>query len=139
MEKQTVYRRTSLERIQSPEQLNDYLRVTNPAVWVLMGAVIILLAGFIIWGSFTYIGSFVDGSGRVESGTMTILFSDEKTARNVKEGMTVKTGDTESTIRNVGYGKDGKLFATADSSLNDGVYEVQVCYRQSQIMKLLFN
>ena len=40
-----IYREKSLERIASPEELNDYLHVTNPAVWLIMAAVIILLAG----------------------------------------------------------------------------------------------
>ena len=40
-----IYREKSLERIASPEELNDYLHVTNPAVRLIMAAVIILLAG----------------------------------------------------------------------------------------------
>ena len=53
MEKSKVFRQTSMDRIQSPEQLNDYLRVTDPSVWVLLAAVIVLLAGVLVWGSFT--------------------------------------------------------------------------------------
>ena len=33
MENKSVYRQSSLDRIQSPEQLNCYLRVTNPSAW----------------------------------------------------------------------------------------------------------
>ena len=46
-----VFRKKSLEQISSPEQLNDYLRVTNPAVWLLLTAVILLLVGVLIWSS----------------------------------------------------------------------------------------
>ena len=34
-EKKQVYREKSLERMSSPEQLNDYLKVTKPMVWAL--------------------------------------------------------------------------------------------------------
>ena len=36
-------------RISSPEQLTDYLRVTNPGIWVVLAAVILLLAGVLAW------------------------------------------------------------------------------------------
>ena len=50
--KTSLFREKSLEAIESPESLNDYLRVTSPGVWLVMGAVIALLAGLIIWGIF---------------------------------------------------------------------------------------
>ena len=139
MEKKSVFRKKSLDRIQSPEQLNEYLRVTNPTVWVLLAAVIVLLAGTLIWGSFTYIGSFVNGTASVENGVMTIAFEEESMAKNVEAGMTVAVGDTKATISSVGYGPDGRLFAIAETGLADGIYQAQISYKQTQIMKLLFN
>ena len=139
MEKKSVFREKSLDRIQSPEQLNDYLRVTNPTVWVLLAAVIVLLAGVLVWGSFTYIGSFAEGSARVENGVMTIAFEDDSMAKNVTAGMTAAVGDAKATISSVGYDMDGRIFAIAETGLADGVYQVRVSYKQTQIMKLLFN
>ncbi len=46
---QIVFRRKTLDRIASPEQLTDYLRVTNPGIWVILAAVILLLAGVLAW------------------------------------------------------------------------------------------
>ena len=46
---QTVFRKKTLDRISSPEQLTDYLRVTNPGIWVILAAVILLLAGVFAW------------------------------------------------------------------------------------------
>ena len=46
---QTVFRKKTLDRISSPEQLTDYLRVTNPGIWVVLAAVILLLAGVLAW------------------------------------------------------------------------------------------
>lgn len=42
----------SLNRVKSPEDLNDYIRVANPGVWLVLVAVVILLAGVCIWGFF---------------------------------------------------------------------------------------
>ena len=136
---QQIYREKNIERISSPEQLNDYLKVTKPAVWAVMAAVIILLAGFFIWGSFTYIGSSVKGTAEVKDGMMTICFEDAGFARNVQEGMSVTVGETKSTIIDVGYDRDGSVFAQAQTSLDDGIYEANVMYKQTQVLSLLFS
>ena len=41
--KQSIFREKSIERIESPEKLNDYLRVTSPAVWIVLAAMIQLI------------------------------------------------------------------------------------------------
>ena len=45
---ETIYRKKSLERITSPEALSDYLHVTSPTVWLILGAIILLLAGILV-------------------------------------------------------------------------------------------
>lgn len=139
MGQSTVYRKTSMERIQSPEQLNDYLRVTNPSVWVVLAAVVLILAGMLVWGSFAYIDSFVAGIAEVKDGVMTVTFEDEAAAKNVKSGMNVTVGDTASPIIGVGRASDGRLFAQAETALADGTYQATVSYRQTQVLQLLFN
>ena len=139
MEDTGLFRKTSMDRIRSPEQLNDYLRVTNPAVWVLLAALLLLLAGLTVWASFTYVGSFADGSAQVSQGVMTIRFEDESTAKNVEPGMTVQSGEVTATVSSVGEDRYGDLFALAETTLADGSYQVRVCYKQTQILKLLFN
>ena len=44
-----LFRKKSLDRISSPEQLNDYIRVTTPTVWLVLLALVILLAGMLLW------------------------------------------------------------------------------------------
>ena len=48
--KTNIFREKSLERIESPEKLNDYLRVTSAGVWIVLTTVILLLIGVCIWG-----------------------------------------------------------------------------------------
>ena len=47
-----LFRERSLEAIESPEKLNDYLRVTSPGVWLILSACIVLLLGFVLWSIF---------------------------------------------------------------------------------------
>ncbi len=135
----SLFRKSSVDQIRSPEQLNDYLKVTNPAVWGLLAAVIILLAGMLIWASLTYIGSYADGTAQVENGVMTVRFEDPQQAKNVEVGMTVKVGDVSATVFSVGQDSYGGYFALADTTLSDGSYKARVSYKQTQIIKLLFN
>ena len=46
-----LFRKKSLERISSPEQLHDYMRVTSPRLWMLLSAIAVFLAGFIVYVS----------------------------------------------------------------------------------------
>lgn len=49
---QSVFRKESLERVNSPEQLDEYIRVARPSVWLVVGALALLLLGFGIWHMF---------------------------------------------------------------------------------------
>lgn len=49
MDKNSLFRKSSVDRISSPEQLSDYLKVTNPAGWIILAAVALLLIGFFVW------------------------------------------------------------------------------------------
>jgi len=134
-----IFRKESLDHISSPEQLNDYLRVTNPAVWLVLTAVILLLAGMLLWASVASIDSFASGTGQVQDGTMRIMFEDAQIAKSVQTGMTVTAGDVSAQVSSIGYTDDGEMFALAPTSLADGTYSVQVVYRKTQVLSLLFN
>ena len=42
-----LFRKSSIDRVSSPEQLNSYIRVSNPGVWLVLAAVVLLLtAGY---------------------------------------------------------------------------------------------
>ena len=77
MEEGQLFRKKSLDSISAPEQLNDYIRVITPTVWIALAAVVILLAGAVVWGIF----------GRLETVT--------KTKATVHDGLAVcyVTGD----------------------------------------------
>jgi hypothetical protein len=49
-EKREVFRKSTLERISSPEKLNEYIRVSRPSVWIILGAIAVILAAAVFWG-----------------------------------------------------------------------------------------
>ena len=52
MEERSIFRKKSLERVTSPEQLNDYIKVTTPSVWIILAATLILIIGVLVWAAF---------------------------------------------------------------------------------------
>ncbi len=44
-----IFRKKSLDRAKSPEELNDYIRVTTPSVWIILLATVILLISMLAW------------------------------------------------------------------------------------------
>lgn len=87
-----LFREKSLERISSPEELNDYVRVANPGVWLLLSGIVILLAGFIVWGIFGSVETTVPGVCVTEKGISTCYVSEEDAAR-IKQGMKITIED----------------------------------------------
>lgn len=54
-----LFRQKSIDRISSPEQLRDYMRVTSPRLWLLLAAIMALLIGFLIYASTTQMESTI--------------------------------------------------------------------------------
>lgn len=55
----SLFRAKNMERIESPESMNDYLQVTSPGVWLVLLTIIVFLIGACIWGIFGHIDSTV--------------------------------------------------------------------------------
>ena len=72
----SVFRQKSMVRITSPEQMNDYIRVSNPSVWMLLAAVIVLLIGVCVWGAFGHLDTVVQTGGVCEDGRLTVYLSE---------------------------------------------------------------
>ena len=138
-EREVLFRKKSVDRLSSPEQLDDYLHVTTPAMWAVLAAAILLLAGLLLWSRFAVIESFAAGTASVEKGILTVTFDDPESADRVEPGMMVTIGDAQVAIASVGTDSEGNRIATANAIMPDGVYEARVGYRQTQMIRILFN
>ena len=62
----SIFRQKSIDRVSSPEQLNDYIRVTTPTVWLVLLALVILLLGILAWSVFGTVQG-VDANGTAQA------------------------------------------------------------------------
>lgn len=147
MEKQQVFREKSLERISSPEQLHDYMRVTSPKLWMILTAVIVLIGGFIVAAcTFTLENSLnvqvVVTEGKDE--TPSIVFSlplNEKESIDV--GMEVRfgsyTGQIDSLYQDA-QNVNAKVVLEKDSETPAaGTYDGQVVIEKVTPISFLLN
>lgn len=58
-----IFRKVALERLSSPEQLDQLVQVTNPRGWLALAAVGTLLAGALAWGIWGSIPTEATGEG----------------------------------------------------------------------------
>ena len=104
---QSIFREKSIERLESPEKLNDYLRVTSPGVWLVLATVIVLLAGVCIWGFFGRINATVPAAVVAEKGEQSVCL--------------VPASALEGVVKNREVRIDGKKFVLEPSVLEPEV------------------
>jgi HlyD family secretion protein len=63
MDATKVFRKVALERMSSPEQLDQLLRVTTPKTWLALLALIAFLGAAVAWGYFGELTTRVSGQG----------------------------------------------------------------------------
>ena len=71
--KTSLFRKKTLEKIESPESLNDYLKVTSPGVWLVLTTIVLFLIGACIWGIFGHIDSRTKAAVISENGSAVCL------------------------------------------------------------------
>ena len=85
-----LFRQKSIERISSPEQLRDYLRVTSPRLWMILAAIVALLVGFIVYASTTQMESTISLALTVSSGNEITGFVTGASREIVRKDMPVR-------------------------------------------------
>lgn len=129
-----LFRKRSYDKIKSPEQLNDYVRVANPGVWLILCAVIVLLVGFCIWGIFGQIKTTVPAQITVDDGR--IICTVDGDIGKIEAGMRVEAGGSTGLVRAVNA--DHHL-VEIDISLSDGVYEGEIVTESIAPLSFIFN
>ena len=120
---QTVFRKKTLDRIASPEQLTDYLRVTNPGIWVILLAVILLLAGVFAWSMVGTLETKTEVKVVVSDHTAEVIPLGSET---LAEGMPLRVGGQAYIIAYAGTDEYGRFTGTAEVTLPDGTYDGSV-------------
>jgi len=97
MAEKEVFRKVSLERLSSPEELDQQLTITSPMGWAAYFAVALLIAAGLIWGFLGSIADKTNGAGIIIStgGVLNVAhhISGQVTEVSVKDGDFVEKGD----------------------------------------------
>ncbi len=153
-----IYRKKSIDRVKSPEQLNDYIRVPNPGVWLILAAIIILLAGICVWGVFGKLDTKVSTVGTCTNGTMTCYVSSDD-IRQITDDMKVTVENRDYEILSIGntaikagdglneylrylggFSEDEWLYEiTVKTDLPDGDYEAEIVVESISPMSFILN
>ena len=123
----TLFRKKAMARISSPEDLTSYLRVTSPGMWIILAAVIVLLAGLFAWSA---VGTIV------QDHTAQIVASGQG-ADELEAGMPLRIASQEFVIASVDYDEYGRATAYAEVSLPDGSYDATVVVEQTRPIEFL--
>ena len=137
-----LFRKKTVERISSPEQLGEYVSVSRPAIWMVLVAVMLTLVGSFVWAVFGRIDTRIAVASVAENGVLRSYITMEH-VKDVKSGMAIVTDGETSELISLsvnpvlvgdgipayacylgGFSKgDWVYYSLADTSLPDGTYE----------------
>lgn len=133
---QTLFRKKAMNRISSPEDLTGYLRVTSPGMWIILAAVIVLLAGLFAWSAVGTLETKVDATAIVQDHTAQIVASGQG-ADELEAGMPLRIASQEFVIASVDYDEYGRATAYAELPLPDGSYDAAIVVEQTRPIEFL--
>ena len=116
-----IFRKKSIERISSPEQLTDYLRVTNPGIWIVLAAIVTLLVGFFVWMGVDTIETTVPVGVSMEGAHATVAVTEGDV--KIEKDMTLRVGGKEAAIQSTKTDEYGRTVGLANVDLTDGMYD----------------
>ena len=119
-EQQSLFRKKTMDRISGPEQLTDYLRVTNPGIWVILAIVLLLMGSLIAWSAIGTVETKADVKVVVEDHTAMVL---SPGGAELKNGMPLQVSGREATLGAVQTDEYGRYVGTAEVELPDGIYD----------------
>ena len=142
-----VFRQKSIDQAVSPDRLDDYIQVSNPSVWMILIAIVLLIAGAGVWSVFGHLSDVQRAVLVVEDDSVT-CYVDQSVADDLAgtQGTVASvTGDVEplsalpAEAQKLASGGTGWFYpATVAIDLPDGVYEADVTTRSYNPIALLF-
>ena len=129
-----AFRSKALKKITSPEQLTDYLRVTNPGIWIILAAVILLLTGLFVWAGVGTLETTAEVTIVVEDHTAHIAAPD---SGEMAAGMPLKFAGEQFTIASVEQDNYGRNMGIAAVDVPDGTYQGTIVTDQTKPLDFL--
>ncbi len=154
-----LFRQKTLDKVSSPEQMNDYIRVTSPGVWLVLAAVIALLAGLVIWSALGRLETTVTAAVVAGPEAWPVCYIAEADMDAVRVGQTVHIGGEDYVLAgvaarpvtvdesfdayalHVGGLEVGQWVypAELDAALDEGIYEARIVVDSVSPISFLLN
>ena len=145
-----LFRKTSMDRISSPEQLSDYMRVTSPKLWMILTAVIVLLIGFVVYASTATMESTLSVKAEITTDTyegiemsLVVITLPPSDRDLVKPDMVVRVAGMEGKITYiVENGEEISLVVDMGETvlrIPDGIYDAEIVTESTTPISFLLN
>ena len=96
----SIFNEQARNRLQSPDDLDRYVRVTSPSVWVVLGAVLALVLGLLAWGIFGSVTTSISAKAvNITDATICLLDADQ--AAKVSVGDEVYVDGQTTTVASI--------------------------------------
>ena len=158
MDRKDLFRKEAVDRVASPEQLNDYIHVTSPAIWMALAGIILILVGAIVWGIFGSVYTTINCAGTANNRNLVLYIKTDDRA-SVRVGMDITVNDQKTVVREIssepvkipsdvseyvleaaGLTADQWAYQVeADTELEDGVYNATITVESVHPIKFVTN
>lgn len=161
MAEESIFRKKSLERLSSPEELRDYVKVTGVGLWFFLSAVIVLFVGLFVWACVGHFDTLVSTGAQVINGQVYCYISEDDASKITEETVIAIDGtvypieaiDTEEAtpievteefdpyLAHLCGMYDGSWAYSLQGKcdLEDGVYEADVIFESVSPISLIIN
>ena len=153
-----LFRKKSIERISSPEEIHGYVHVTTPRLWMLLGAIALLLVGFVVYAATATMENVlpiqvelarydIPEEDRVEGEEAYYTYITAELPATlqdqVKTGMTVRLGNEKGSVTWIGVQYDGSMILDIVPEhpipLPDGIYDAELVLESTTPISFLWN
>ena len=134
------------QRVSSPKELKEYLRVITPGVWMILTVIIVLLGGMIAFSAMTTLESSVVGRGKAVQDNPAwdmLVELPEGQAERVKSEMPVRAGGSTGRVLYT-FEEGKKTYAAVEMDkdarpLAGGEYEAVIKVEDIRPIRFLWN
>lgn len=126
-----LFRQKSLKRIQSPDNLKEYIKVINPGFWIVLIAVLLLLVGAFVWGYAGKIEDKISVTAVCKDGVIVCEGTD-----GIEVGMKAAVDGNEGVVLTV---TENLITIELEKAIPDGVYPAYVVAGVISPISFVFN
>ncbi len=126
-----IFRKVALDRLSSPERLDDLAPITSPKGWLILITFLVLIVAVIVWGFYGTIPTRVMGRGILLTSGSVVNVVSQSTGRisniTIKSNKKIEKGEIIATITQPELVKEV-------ASLREKLEELETKNRQTKIM-----